>query len=273
MAHLLGDRGIVASRIGEDQLGREIRSNLARLRIDTSWLQVDTAHPTGTVEVQVDVAGQPEFRIAENVAWDYLECTPAWQQLAHVADVVCFGTLAQRAPASRATIRKIVASTRPSALRVFDVNFRAPFYSADVLRSSLELANVVKVNDQELPQVADLLQLPWQDEERCARSLLAAYQLKLVCVTRGARGSLLVDCSATSEHPGFHVDVADTVGAGDAFTACLAHHLARNASLDTINAQANRFAAWVASQPGGTPSLGGRALQEVLGAIGAKLVR
>jgi fructokinase len=125
----------------------------------------------------------------------------------------------------------------------------------------------VKLNHEELPTVIKLLGLKFGSEEDAARRLLDMYALKLICITRGARGSLLVATSGVSRHPGFRVKVADTVGSGDAFTACLAHHFARQASLDQINEAANRFAAWVASQPGGTPSLNERKLNDVLGQL------
>jgi len=154
-----------------------------------------------------------------------------------------------------------------AALHINAVNLRPPFYSEAVLRQSLELAQVLKLNDLELPVVAGLLGIAFRGEHECAQRLLATHGLKLVCVTRGAQGSLLVDSSRVSEHPGFRVSVVDTVGAGDAFTACMAHHVARHASLETINAEANRFAAWVASRHGGTPSLAGQTLQDALSAI------
>jgi fructokinase len=268
ISHLLGNRAIVASRIGADPAGDDIRAALLRLGLASSHLQSDAHHPTGKVEVLVDAAGQPQFRVHENVAWDFLEWTPAWRSLASSADVVCFGTLAQRSPASRSTIAHFVRATPARALRVFDVNLRAPFYTTEIIADSLTMANVLKLNHEELPLVAGLLSLPFDDDETCARRLLKHYGLRLVCVTRGAHGSLLVDASSTSEHPGFPVRVVDTVGAGDAFTASLAHHLGRGAPLPAINAAANRLAAWVSSRPGGTPALEGRALQESLKAVG-----
>jgi fructokinase len=266
MCNLLGDRGIVASRIGNDALGDQIASTLEQLQVNTSYMQRDPNHPTGSVAVQFEAEGQPSYTIREGVAWDFLEWTPEWARLASQADVVCFGTLAQRSPLSRAAIQQFVRSAG-AALRIFDVNLRPPFYSEAVLRQSLELAQVLKLNDLELPVVAGLLGIAFRGEHECAQRLLTTHGLKLVCVTRGAQGSLLVDSSRVSEHPGFRVSVADTVGAGDAFTACMAHHVARHASLETINAEANRFAAWVASRHGGTPSLAGQPLHDALSAI------
>src|SRR5882762_10305917 len=157
MANVLGDRGVVASRVGADALGREARHAMDTLGITTCYVEEDSFRPTGTVEVRVDAAGQPEFTIAESVAWDALEWTPQWAELASKADVLCYGSLAQRAPASRATIRRFLEAAPLATLRVYDVNLRHTFFTRDVLHESLQLAHVVKLNDQELPRIADLL--------------------------------------------------------------------------------------------------------------------
>src|SRR5882757_10857759 len=128
MANVLGDRGIVASRVGADALGRAARQAMDALGITTGYIEEDAFRPTGTVEVRVDAAGQPEFTIAESVAWDALEWTPQWAELASEANVVCFGSLAQRSPASRATIRRFLEAAPLETLRVFDVNLRHTFF-------------------------------------------------------------------------------------------------------------------------------------------------
>lgn len=250
---LLGHRAIVASATGTDALGNELRIGLAALGLDTSFVQLDPAHPTGTVNVQLDREGQPQYEIAENVAWDFLAWTPEWQQLAARSDVVCFGTLAQRSATSRATIRAFLDASRSHAIRIFDVNLRQSFFSPDVLTESLRLATVAKLNDSELPVVTRCLELAAGDERSAAESLRTAFRLDLVCVTRGSRGSLLVRDGESDEHPGFSAPVEDLVGAGDAFTAALGHHLLRGSSLRVMNEAANRLGAWVASQVGGTP--------------------
>src|SRR6476660_9502999 len=129
---LLGDNGIVASRIGNDDLGAEAVRKLDELRLPTTYVQRDAHHPTGVVKVEVDAAGQPRFQIAQPVAWDFMEWTSGWQQLAQQADAVCFGSLAQRTPTSHATIREFVQATRKDAVKVFDVNLRQAFFSADI---------------------------------------------------------------------------------------------------------------------------------------------
>jgi fructokinase len=251
---LLGDCGIVASRIGKDAFGQEACAQLAKLGLQTNFIQSDDAHPTGTVQVRVDGQGQPSFVITESVAWDFMAWTPEWKALAEKADAVCFGSLAQRSAGSRATIHKFLAAAKANATLVFDVNLRQHFFSAEVLKDSIQLADVIKLNDEELPRVAQLLGAPPSDEIVCAQWLRRAYGLKLVCVTRGAQGSLLVGENYLHEHPGFRAIVADTVGAGDAFTAGLIHHFLRGAPLPVMNEAANRLGSWVASQRGATPS-------------------
>jgi fructokinase len=147
------------------------------------------------------------------------------------------------------------------------VNLRQSFYSGDILAESMKLADIVKLNQEELQAVVKLLGHSFQDDERAAHWLRDTYNLQLVCVTRGAKGSLLVGGSETSQHPGCRVVVADTVGAGDAFTAALVYHYLRRASLATLNEAANRMGAWVASQIGATPARDDYYLQQIRSAV------
>jgi fructokinase len=267
MTSLLGDHGIVASRVGSDALGRTAGRRLERLGLRSKHLQIDAQHPTGTVKVDVDPAGQPTFQIAEGVAWDFFEWTAEWQKLASTTDAVCFGTLAQRSPQSRATIRSFLQEVGRGTTRIFDVNLRQQFYSAEILAESFKLADIVKLNSEELPIAVKSLGSTFSDEERAARWLRDTYGLRLVCITRGAKGSLLVSSTETSQHPGVRVVVADTVGSGDAFTAALVYHYLRHGSLATMNEAANRMGAWVASQTGATPPRDDYYLQQIRTAI------
>ena len=266
-ASLLGDAGIAASRVGQDALGEEATGRLRNLGLETGFLQRDAAHATGTVKVSVDARGEPSFQITENVAWDFLAWTPEWQELAERADAVCFGSLAQRSTESRETIRRFVAAMRPGTARIFDVNLRQKFYSAEILDESLRAADIVKLNHEELPRVTAVLGVAntagEKGEESLARRLLQAYRLKLVCVTRGSGGSLLVSSDETNERSGFRAKIVDTVGSGDAFTAALAHHWLRGSPLAAMNEAANRMGAWVASKAGATPAPDGEVLARV----------
>jgi fructokinase len=250
---LQGDRGVVASRVGTDALAREAMEKLRGLRLSTNHVQVDSEHPTGTVRVDIDGAGQPRYEIIEGVAWDFLAWTPEWRALAQEADAVCFGSLAQRSEGSRNTIRKFLQATRNETTKIFDVNLRQAFYSADVIGSAFEIANVVKLNHEELPRVMKLLGLDYDGDVSSAVRLREKKSLKLVCVTRGENGSVLADEHGTHAHPGFAVRVVDTIGSGDAFTAGLVHQYLRQADLADMNEVANRLGAWVASHAGATP--------------------
>ena len=251
--HVLGDDAVVASRLGNDPLGQEIRDRLGQLQLDDRYLQTDGDHATGTVEVEVSSAGEPTYDIKYPAAWDYSEWTEQWQELAARADAVCFGSLAQRSAASRAAIGDFLQTTRASALRVFDINLRQSFYTTEVLDESLRMSRMVKLNDEELPRVAQLLDLGADGVEKTARKMIAVYDLELLCLTRGSQGCMLITAGETAEHAGFAAEVADTVGSGDAFTAALVHHCLRKTPLSVIAEAANRLGAWVAAKPGGTP--------------------
>jgi fructokinase len=268
MASLLGDDGMVASRIGADHLGEEALRRLESLGVNTSFIQRDATYHTGVANVSVDANGQPSFLIAQPVAWDYFEWTPAWQSLAQKADAVCFGSLGQRSRQSRETTRSFLRAMRPNTTRVFDVNLRQSFYSREILADSAKGANIIKLNHEELPAVARLLGFPYQEETSAAQWLLNTFRLQLVCVTRGAAGSLLLSEDAVHEHPGLPVQVADTVGAGDAFTAAVVHHFLRGHSLASMNEAANRMGSWVASQTGAAPAPDASRLASIRAAAG-----
>jgi len=252
-SHLLDERAVVASRVGTDDLGKDARESMLGKGITDQFLQTDPSHATGTVHVHLDEEGQPRFEISEPVAWDFLEWTSTWQALSESADAVCFGALAQRSPQSHRTIDEFLRATRPNTLRVFDVNLRQNFYSFEIISESLSQANVVKLNREEVPRVRELLDINSNDELSFCKEVIEKFRLQLMCITRGSNGSLLCDQTNAHEHPGFRIQVTDTVGAGDAFTAALVRDYLRGASLAEINDSANRMGAWVASCAGAMP--------------------
>ena len=271
MAARLGSHAVLLSRIGRDDLGRMALERLRPMPADTSFIETDHAHETGRVTVYFE-AGQPHYTIHHPAAWDFLELTDEWMRLAERADALCFGSLAQRSQESRQTIQTMAAQASSRCIRVFDVNLRTPFYSGEVIQESLELASVVKMNDAEVPRVLGLLGLPAGDaemwssdefsqerrtyEQQSAERVLNEFPtLEMVAITRGGHGSLLVRRDEWHEHPGYPVKVADTIGAGDAFTAALTHYLLRGAGLATLNEAGNRWGGWVASQAGAMPEL------------------
>ena len=268
MAGRLGNHAAILSRIGRDDLGRQAIDRLDPMPVETGFLQVDQLHETGRVTVSLE-GGEPHYTIHEPAAWDFLELSDEWIQLAARADAICFGSLAQRNRQARQTIQTLAAEASAKCIRVFDVNLRAPFYSAEVLQESLELATAVKMNDVEAPLVLDLLDLAIEEApvtgetlstpeylRAAAERLLAEFpSLQLVAATRGSRGSLLVTRDEWNEHPGFPVKVADGIGAGDAFTAAMTHYMLRGADLATLNEAGNRWGGWIASQSGAMPAL------------------
>ncbi|HEX8457054.1 MAG TPA: carbohydrate kinase [Pyrinomonadaceae bacterium] len=267
-SRLLGNESVIASRIGDDALGREASRRLSRLGVSTKYLQVDGEHPTGTVRVRVDELGEANFAMNENSAWDYLEWTAEWEELSLKADVVCFGTLGQRAALARQTITRFLEATRPGAVRVFDVNLRHSFFDAAMLEKVLRLATIVKLNLAEMYTLRQMLNFAADTVEEMALHLLSRFDLELVAITRGERGSLLVSKDEARAHPGIGVRVRDTIGAGDAFTATLVHYYLRRAPLADIGEAANRVGAWVATQEGATPHLSPQMLEQILSGVG-----
>jgi fructokinase len=267
MAGRLGSHAVLLSRIGRDDMGREAIERLDPLPVDASFVETDAAHETGRVTVSFQ-SGQPRYIIHHPAAWDFLELSDEWVRLAERADALCFGSLAQRSLESRQTIQTLAAQASARSIRVFDANLRAPFYSSEVIQESLELATVMKLSDAEMSQVLALLGLPggessedgeppWVESLRSgAERLLSEFPtLELVAVTRGRHGSLLVTRTEWHQHPGHPVQVADTIGAGDAFTAALTHYMLRGAGLAVLNEAGNRWGGWVASQSGAMPAL------------------
>lgn len=243
-------RVCMVSAVGQDNLGQEALGSLIRHGVDTSYVQINS-HDTGMVHVQLDEAGVASYRFADESAWDHLAWSTDLEQLARECNVVCFGTLGQRGGRSRETIRRFVQSTGPEAIRLLDINLRAPYDDETIMLESLELANVLKLNEDELPRVAHLLKLSGTPTDVLTKILLR-YGLKCVALTRGASGAVLAADCMTSEMPGVAVTVLDTVGAGDAYTAALVLGLLNGRPLDAINRHAVQVAGYACTQSGGT---------------------
>lgn len=251
----MGAEAVLCSRVGVDALGQELLAYLREQGIDVQAVQRDLDHPTGTVTVDLSRPDHPTFTIHESVAWDYMEISPTWRRILEGADAVCFGSLAQRFPKSRETVMKGLDAAG-KGLRVFDVNLRPPWYDAKVFRDSVVRATVVKLNHEEAAPAADMLGTAGSGDEAFAAALLGRYHnIRVVCVTRGADGCYLADRERAVELPGEKVVVADTVGAGDAFTAGLTVGILEGWELRAIGDFANRAAALVAARPGAMPVL------------------
>jgi fructokinase len=253
-AAALGEDGVVVSRVGKDELGLEILNHLELLGLSSEFITLDESYPTGTVTVNVDWDGVPDFTIHENVAWDVLPEAQGLPELAQRADVVCYGSLAQRSPTSLNTIQKFLLSMSSDKLRIFDINLRQNFYSREVISRSLKLANFLKLNEHELGTLSEMYSLEGE-EELTLKGLAERFDLEMVALTKGSNGSVLYAQDQISIHSGFTVDVVDTVGAGDAFTAAMAIGVLKGFELDRINELANRIASYVCTQPGGTPPI------------------
>jgi fructokinase len=289
-ARALGGDAAMITRVGADDYGREIIRRFRDMGLPEVTIQVDESAPTGTVKVELSGEGLTHYTVQQHVAWDYIAATPEALASARAADALCFGSLAQRSAPSRHTIQQLLAATPANALRVFDINLRQHFYSYDVIKNSLESANVLKLNDDELPTLAKMFSRPTPSSfgadtpvrasapkqpssekipsspieidhqpETQIKHLARTFNLQLVALTRGPNGSLLYQqkdgVERWSDCQSRPVKVVDTVGAGDSFTAALVLGLLREMDLDEINTIANEVARYVCSQPGGTPSL------------------
>jgi fructokinase len=254
----LGVRAAIVSAVGADDLGRAAVDELTQRGIEVAGVQISD-RPTGTVLVTIDDDGKASYEFRSDVAWDHLEWNVGLASLAGTAAAVCFGTLAQRGPASSEAVRRIVAATPGECLRVFDVNLRKDekhlYYDEGSIQQSLDVADVLKLNDDELPILAAMFGVKGTEMESIA-GLGLRFGLEHIALTRGPRGALL--WSKTGEHsdlPGVQTKVRDTVGAGDAFTAAMTVGLLQGRSLEEINRHACRVAAYVCTQPGAAPRL------------------
>jgi fructokinase len=283
----LGGYAALISAVGADDLGERAINELhslalcdseARPHLELSGIQTVPGVPTGTVSVTIDDQGRPRYTIHAPAAWDAIELTPTLFAFAQSASAVCIGTLAQRALTSRTAIRSFIQAIRPDCVRIVDINLRSPFANKETLEWCVSHADVLKISDEELPEVASLLGIqqlatPFPNEDECeltraaaeaaVRLLNLAPHCRLVAITLGPHGSLLADRSSTHRHHGIPTHVVDTVGAGDAFTAGLAHAYLRGLGLDEINQIANTCGSFVASKQGATPELPAALLQKL----------
>lgn len=252
-ASQFGFEGCAVSAVGRDELGRELLDALSTKQLAGFIACVD--YPTGTVQVTLDEQHVPQYEICEGVAWDNIPFTPQLEQLARECCAVCFGSLAQRSPVSRATIRRFVELVAPNAYRIFDINLRQHYYSREVAEYSLNVCNVLKINEQEVFDVARLLGYAATDEEAVCRQLLCDYDLRLVIETKGDIGSWVFSAGETSYVETPRVDAVDTVGAGDSFTGAFVASLLRGRSLREAHRKAVDVSAYVCTQKGAMPRL------------------
>lgn len=254
-AAALGAEAYLISAVGPDARGDGALARLDAAGVNRTAVAQLRGRPTGVVNVTVDTTGQPRFEIAADVAWDYVPWSDHVARAARRADAICFGTLAQRSAVSRDTIHRALHATGQNAWRLFDVNLRQNYFDERVVLASLELANAVKLNEEELPALARLCRVPPIGILGQLRRLCDSHALRIVAMTRGPRGAVLVTRDDFCESAAPTTKVCDTVGAGDAFTAALLVGLLNGRSLAEASERANAVAAYVCSQPGATPPI------------------
>ena len=258
-----GFNSCAISAIG-DELGQEIIDTFEQVGLHYCLPKVD--FPTGTVQVTLNEQGIPQYEIKLGVAWDNIPLTPELTNLAHHAKAVCFGSLAQRSEVSRATIQPFLESTPKETLKVFDINLRQRWYNREVIETSLQHCNILKINDEELDIVAPMLlsvttdpsNLIAADKEkavRVCRALIELYELKMVILTCGTNGSYVINKEICNFIPTPKVEVADTVGAGDSFTATFIAKLLAGATIQEAHEMAVKVSAYVCTQSGAMPVL------------------
>lgn len=247
-----GFNGYTVSAIGDDLLGKEILDNLEKKQLN--YLIEKTDFPTGMVKVNVDSWGIPQYEICEGVAWDNIPFTPRIANLAKETQVVCFGSLAQRNEVSRKTISTFLDNMPEDSIKIFDINFRLNYYNQEIIENSLKRANILKINDEEVVKVAHLFKWELSEKEVC-KHLLSIYNLDILILTKGTEGSWVFTPKEESFLPTPKITIADTVGAGDSFTAAfIASHL-HGRCLVASHQLAVEVSAYVCQQHGAMPKL------------------
>lgn len=248
--HCLGNRTLFASRVGDDDNGKELIQFLSKKDLPTNLIQIDHAQPTGTVSVTFE-DNEPSYVIHEPAAWDFIDYTDALQSEASSLDAICFASLSQRKPATANTVQKLLNDTPDSCLKVFDLNLRPPFVNPEIITGQIMIADVVKFNEDEFEEAKK-----WFKTENPADYLLAKDPEKTILRTLGADGSEMTTRSGTIREDAHPIsDEGDFVGVGDAFLACFTHLKLRKTPSEQILSIANRYAAAIASQKGGMPEI------------------
>lgn len=262
-----GGSGVVVSRVGQDELGSRVHEELAGRGMSTTYVQADPDHPTGRVFVRVDEQGQPDYDIADDAAWDWIQSDPDLTDLARQCNAVCFGTLSQRNHQSRSSIRRFLTDAR-QAVRLLDLNLRQNFYDARLFRTACELATAVKLNVEELDILCSAVAAGAavapggggddDEHDRKIKALFSRFDFQTIILTRGEQGTIIY--TPTNRYEGEPAAYeaqpnADAVGAGDACAAAvLVGQLLRLPAQQIANL-ANQAGAYVASTQGATPKL------------------
>ncbi len=250
-----GLESYIVSAVGDDALGNEIKEKLTEKKLN--HIVETVPYPTGTVQVELDPNGVPQYEIKEDVAWDNIPFTPQIEALAKRTRALCYGSLAQRNEVSRQTINQFIDAMPKTddTLIIFDVNLRQRFYTKDVLDASMRKCNVLKINDEELVTISRMLGYPGTDLQSKCWILLGRYNLKMLILTCGINGSYIFTSGNMSYLSTPQVEVADTVGAGDSFTATFTSSIIKGLSVAEAHRRAVNVSAYVCTQHGATPVL------------------
>jgi fructokinase len=248
----LGHRSIIVSRLGKDDLGAKAREQIVTLGMDDTCLQWDDTYPTGTVEIYFDENKNPDYTIIENVAYDYIDFSDPIEDIIENADCLCFGTLAQRNTISRRTLQGLL-SKFSGKFKLLDINLRKNCYSDATIENSLEQADILKLNDEELAVLVDLFGLEGDSPPDQAEHLLKRAGLEYCVVTLGARGAFALSHRGEKTYsPGYHVSLVDPCGSGDGFAAGFVHSLIEDKPLREACRLGNALGAMIARQEGAT---------------------
>ena len=250
-----GLQSCIVSAVGDDALGKEILDNFREKNLN--HIVETVPYPTGTVQVELDPNGVPQYDIKENVAWDNIPFTPQLEELAHRTRAICYGSLAQRNVVTRQTINRFIDAMPKDQenLIVFDVNLRQRFYTKEILDESMKRCNVLKINDEELVTISRMLGYPGTDLQSKCWILLGRYDLKMLILTCGVNGSYIFTSGNMSYLATPQVEVADTVGAGDSFTATFTSSIIKGLPVAEAHRRAVEVSAFVCTQHGAMPVL------------------
>lgn len=250
-----GLQSCIVSAVGDDALGKEILDNFREKNLN--HIVETVPYPTGTVQVELDPNGVPQYDIKENVAWDNIPFTPQLEELAHRTRAICYGSLAQRNVVTRQTINRFIDAMPKNQenLIVFDVNLRQRFYTKEILDESMKRCNVLKINDEELVTISRMLGYPGTDLQSKCWILLGRYDLKMLILTCGVNGSYIFTSGNMSYLATPQVEVADTVGAGDSFTATFTSSIIKGLPVAESHRRAVEVSAFVCTQHGAMPVL------------------
>ena len=264
--HNLGVSVGLVSKVGKDELGVKARARLAELGVDDSLVQTDDLMPTGTVQVEISKDGNASYTILPNVAYDYILSTPELEETIKKAKLICYGSLVQRAAVSRASLLELLESA-PNTTKLVDINLRRDCYSAETIDSSLRYADILKLNDSEVPQVSKILRGVELDPSDFCELIFQYYPIKHVLITRAEKGVFAMSKDGTIvDIAGHQVKVVDTIGSGDAFTAGFVSRFLAGKTLTECCEFGNRLGALVATKQGGMAAITADEIQGLIAA-------